>query len=123
MNLIVTQFSPNILPAPPPLPKGRLCFPTRLSSISNFNVRFDSRQGQGIFSLPKRPDRFWGPTSLLFNGYQGYSTRDKAEGLGMSGAPTTCPHGIDRDFTFFYRCTVHSDICRVHLPTNALLLI
>jgi len=23
----------------------------------------------------------------------------------------------------FYRCTVHSDICRVHSPTNALLLI
>jgi hypothetical protein len=23
----------------------------------------------------------------------------------------------------FYHCTVHSDICRVHSPTNALLLI
>jgi len=24
---------------------------------------------------------------------------------------------------FFYRCTVHSDICSVHSPTNALLLV
>jgi len=23
---------------------------------------------------------------------------------------------------FFYCCTVHSDVCRVHWPTNALLL-
>jgi hypothetical protein len=24
---------------------------------------------------------------------------------------------------YFYRCTVHSDICKVHPPTNSLLLI
>ena len=28
-----------------------------------------------------------------------------------------------KSLTLFYRCTVHSDICRVHSPTNALLLI
>jgi len=34
--------------------------------------------------------------------------------------------GKKHDFkqpTFFYRCTVHSDICKVHSPNNALLLI
>jgi hypothetical protein len=37
------------------------------------NRGFDSRQGLGVFlftSLPPRPDRLWGPPSLLFNGYQ-----------------------------------------------------
>ena len=28
-----------------------------------------------------------------------------------------------REQFFFYRCTVHSDVCTVHSPTNALLLI
>jgi hypothetical protein len=32
---------------------------------------FDSRQGQGIFSVPQRPDRLWGPLCLLPNGYRG----------------------------------------------------
>jgi hypothetical protein len=27
--------------------------------------------GAGIFSSPCFPDRFWGPTSLLSNGYRG----------------------------------------------------
>jgi len=29
----------------------------------------------------------------------------------------------DKDYWNFYRCAVHSDICRVHSPTKALLLI
>jgi hypothetical protein len=28
-----------------------------------------------ILSSPRRPDRFWGPPSLLFNGYQGFFLR------------------------------------------------
>jgi hypothetical protein len=32
---------------------------------------FDSRQGLRIFSSSPRPDRLWGPPSLLSNGYRG----------------------------------------------------
>jgi hypothetical protein len=31
--------------------------------------------GSRIFSSPRRPDRLWGPTNLLFNGYRGKSGR------------------------------------------------
>jgi len=81
MNLVVTQFFPDILPAPPPRGlQGHLCNPTRLSSISNFNVRLESRQGQVIFSLPKSPDRLWSPNILLFNRYRSYSQGIKRKG-------------------------------------------
>jgi hypothetical protein len=33
---------------------------------------FESRQGLGFFFPPPRPDRLWGPPSLLSNGYQGF---------------------------------------------------
>jgi hypothetical protein len=36
-------------------------------------VGFDCWDGLRIFSLPLCPDQLWGPLSLLFNGYQGYS--------------------------------------------------
>jgi len=32
---------------------------------------FYSRQDHWFFSSPSRPDRLWGPPSLIFNGYQG----------------------------------------------------
>jgi hypothetical protein len=32
---------------------------------------YDSRRGWKFFSLPPRPDRHWGPPSLLSNGCQG----------------------------------------------------
>jgi len=32
-------------------------------------MEFVARQGQGFFSWPPRPDRLWGPPSLLFTGY------------------------------------------------------
>jgi hypothetical protein len=32
---------------------------------------FDSRRELGFFSSPPRPERLWGPPSLLSNGYQG----------------------------------------------------
>ena len=28
---------------------------------------FEYRQGEDIFFTPKRPDRLWGPTSIVFN--------------------------------------------------------
>jgi hypothetical protein len=31
-----------------------------------------------FFSSPRRPDRLWGPPSLLSNGYRGSSPRGKA---------------------------------------------
>ena len=80
----------------PAVNTGHLCFLTRLSSTSKFKVRFDSRQGQVIFSLPKRPDRLRGSTRC-------YSPGTERKGLIMSEAPTTCPHGIDRhNFTLLY---------------------
>jgi hypothetical protein len=32
---------------------------------------FDSRRGREFLSSPPRPERLWGPPSLLSNGYQG----------------------------------------------------
>jgi hypothetical protein len=37
--------------------------------------------GSRIFSSPRRPDRFWGPPSLLSNGYRGLSPGGKAAGV------------------------------------------
>jgi hypothetical protein len=39
-------------------------------------LRLDGRgsipsKGKAFFSTPQRPDRFWGPLNLLFNGYRG----------------------------------------------------
>jgi hypothetical protein len=34
-------------------------------------VRFRVPVGARNFSSPRRPDRFWGPPSLLSNGYRG----------------------------------------------------
>ena len=42
---------------------------------------FESRKGQGIFSLiQKRPYRLCGPSSLLFDGYQGFFPGGKGAG-------------------------------------------
>jgi hypothetical protein len=41
---------------------------------------FDSRRGLEIFSSPPRPERLWGPLSLLYNGYQGLFPWGKATG-------------------------------------------
>jgi hypothetical protein len=34
-------------------------------------VRVRVRVGERFFSSPRRPDRFWGPPSILANGYRG----------------------------------------------------
>jgi hypothetical protein len=34
--------------------------------------------GWGIFSSPRRPNRFWGPPTLLSNGYRGLFPRGKS---------------------------------------------
>ena len=39
----------------------------------------------GYFSSPKQPDRFWGPHSLLSNGYQGLFHRGKEAEVKNSG--------------------------------------
>jgi len=40
----------------------------------------DSRQGYGYFSSPPCPNRLWGPSSLLSNGYRGCFPGGKAAG-------------------------------------------
>ena len=32
----------------------------------------NSGRANGFYSSPERPDRFWGPLSLIFNGYRGF---------------------------------------------------
>lgn len=46
----------------------------------------DSRKGKEIFSFPKRPDRMWGPTSLLLIGYRGVFLGGVSWPLTQSGA-------------------------------------
>jgi hypothetical protein len=60
-----------------------------LSIVSDY--RLDDRglipyRGRGFFFLPLRPDRLWGPPSLLCNGYQG----------GRGVMLTTHPHLVLR---------------------------
>ena len=38
---------------------------------NSFNIIFAKLLQQWLDSSPKRPDRLWGPPSLLFNGYRG----------------------------------------------------
>jgi hypothetical protein len=43
-----------------------------------YDQGFEYRQELGIFSSPPSPGRFWGPHSLLSNGYQGFFPWGKA---------------------------------------------
>jgi hypothetical protein len=44
--------------------------------------------GENIFSSPRRPDRLWGPPSLLYNGYRGaLSLRVKRPGNEADHSP------------------------------------
>jgi hypothetical protein len=40
----------------------------------------NSGKGKTYFSIPKRPDQLWGPTSPLFSGYSGSSSGIKRPG-------------------------------------------
>jgi hypothetical protein len=35
-------------------------------------------RGKGFFSTPHRPNRYWGSSSLQYNGYRRFFPRDKA---------------------------------------------
>jgi hypothetical protein len=48
---------------------------------------FEIRLGQEIFSSPKRPDRLWGPRSLLLNGYRGSFPGVKRPGSEVDHLP------------------------------------
>jgi hypothetical protein len=45
--------------------------------------------GSRIFSCPRRPDRLWGPHSLLFNGYRGSFHEMKLPGREADHLPPT----------------------------------
>jgi hypothetical protein len=48
---------------------------------------FNSRQELGLICLPPRPDRLWGPPSLLRNGYWGLSPGIMRQGCGADLSP------------------------------------
>jgi hypothetical protein len=48
--------------------------------LEDRGVRVRIPVGSRIFSSPRRPDRLWGPPSLLSNGYGGPFPRGKAAG-------------------------------------------
>ena len=54
--------------------------PTQTIRVSNLG------RGNRFFSSPKRPDRFWGSPSLLFNGYRGSFQGIKRPGRDQSTA-------------------------------------
>jgi hypothetical protein len=54
------------------------------------NIRMDLRVSDGgwqFFSSPPRPDRFWGPPSLLSNNYRGRSPGVKQPGRESDHSP------------------------------------
>jgi len=55
--------------------------------FSHSRLGFDSRQKQGFFSLPSRPDRLWGLPSLLSNGYPGLFPGVKLSGREANHSP------------------------------------
>jgi hypothetical protein len=45
--------------------------------------------GSNIFTSPYRPDRLWGPLSLLSNGYRGLTPGVKRQGCDADHSPPT----------------------------------
>jgi hypothetical protein len=62
---------------PKRMPVWRLCYWTDGSV-------FQSCQAQRCFSSPKRPDRLWGPPSLLFNAYRDSFARIWRQGVMLT---------------------------------------
>jgi hypothetical protein len=65
-----------------------------VSTVTRLRTRrpgFNSRQGQWweFFSSPPRPDRFWGPHSLLSNGYRGCFPGVKLTELEADHSPSS----------------------------------
>jgi hypothetical protein len=49
--------------------------------------------GAEFFYIPRRPDRFWGPTCLLSNGYCGSYPAVKQPGREANHSPPIVPNG------------------------------
>jgi hypothetical protein len=76
---------------------------------------FNSRQRQGILSSTERPDRLWGPSSLLYNGYRGQFPRGvKRQGVNL----TTHLHLVLR--LRVVEPYLHSPICLHDVMLNSL---
>jgi hypothetical protein len=57
-----------------------------------FSIYFGNKytipaEGKGFFSSPDGPDRLWGPSSLLFNGYRGNFAGVKRSGREVNHSP------------------------------------
>jgi hypothetical protein len=52
--------------------------------LDDRGVRVRVPEGSRIFCSPRRPDRLWGPPSLLYNGYRGSFLEDKTAGAWSS---------------------------------------
>jgi hypothetical protein len=91
------------------------------------DLGFDSWMKQEIFLFPKHPGQLWGPSRLLFNGYQDYFPRSTAASLWswplLSSTKVknvwsytctpTCLHGMERDISY----TLTSD-CSIFFPST-----
>jgi hypothetical protein len=57
--------------------------------LDDGGVGFRGPVGSRIFSSPRHPDWFWGPSSLLSNGYRGYFSGVKLPGCEADHSPRT----------------------------------
>ena len=107
-------------PSPAPTSGYSVARPCRFSSIQTSIKNKNKNPGRGrFFFSPKRPDRRWGPPTLLINGYRGSFPHEKRQGREVINSPpskaevkngwsyTSSPpirlHGVDKEnFTSNY---------------------
>jgi hypothetical protein len=97
-------------------------------------------QGRKLLASPPRPDRLWGPSSLLSNGYRSFSAAVKRPGREADHSlPSSAEVKNARSYNMFMAClplsvshvslwcTVHSILhnnlwafCTFSVPTNSM---
>jgi hypothetical protein len=83
--------------------------------------RFEFRQGQKIFSSPKRSDRLLGPFSLLFNGYRRSFPGPRRPGRDVYPSPSRTEVMNKWGYIYFPPIRLHEvDRGNVYCPVNLL---